>query len=38
MERVMGEPVCALAAETKVETPEGGLTIRSVAGKAVAVF
>jgi len=34
----MGEPVCALAADTKVETPEGGLTIRSVAGKVLAVF
>jgi len=34
----MGEPVCALAADTKVETPEGGLTVRSIAGKAVAVF
>jgi len=29
---------CALAAEAKVETPEGALTIKSVAGKAVAVF
>jgi hypothetical protein len=30
--------VCAVAADTKVETPEGGLTVKSVAGKAVAVF
>jgi hypothetical protein len=29
---------CAVAANTKVETPEGGLTIKSLAGKAVAVF
>lgn len=29
---------CALAADTKVETPEGALTIKSLAGKAVAVF
>ena len=29
---------CAVAADTKVETPEGGLTIKSLAGKAVAVF
>lgn len=30
--------VCALAADTRVETPEGALTIRSVAGKAIAVL
>jgi hypothetical protein len=30
--------VCALAADTKVETPEGAMTIRSVAGKSIAVF
>ena len=29
---------CAVAADTKIETPEGALTVRSVAGKAVAVF
>jgi hypothetical protein len=34
----MSEPVCGLAAETKVETPEGAMTIRSVAGKNVSVF
>src|SRR5437879_5099291 len=32
------DAVCGLAAETKVETPEGGLAIRTVAGKAIAVF
>jgi hypothetical protein len=32
------DTVCGLAAETKVETPEGGLAIRTVAGKAIAVF
>lgn len=32
------QQVCALAADTKVETPEGALTIKGVAGKAVAVF
>lgn len=30
--------VCALAADTKVETPEGAMAIRSVAGKSIAVF
>jgi hypothetical protein len=34
----MGQNVCALAAETKVETPEGAMVIRTVAGKAIAVF
>lgn len=29
---------CALAADTKVETPEGAMTVKSVAGKAVSVF
>ena len=29
---------CALAADTKVETPEGALTIKGLAGKVVAVF
>jgi hypothetical protein len=29
---------CAVAGDTKVETPEGALAIRSVAGKAIAVF
>jgi hypothetical protein len=29
---------CALAADTKVETPEGALTIKGLAGKAIAVF
>lgn len=29
---------CALAGDTKIETPEGALTVKSVAGKAVAVF
>jgi hypothetical protein len=32
------DAVCGLAAETKVETPEGGLAIRTVVGKAIAVF
>jgi len=30
--------VCALAADTKVETPEGAMAIRAVAGKSIAVF
>ncbi len=34
----MSRGVCGLAAETKVETPEGALAIRTVAGKAIAVF
>jgi len=34
----MTETVCAVAADTKVETPEGAMAIRSVAGKAIAVF
>lgn len=34
----MSSSVCALAADTKVETPEGSLAIRTVAGKAIAVF
>jgi hypothetical protein len=34
----MSERMCALAAETKVETPEGAMAIRTVAGKAIAVF
>lgn len=34
----MSRPVCALAADTKVETPEGAMAIRAVAGKAIAVF
>ena len=34
----MSSEVCALAADTRVETPEGAMTIRSVAGKAIAVF
>src|SRR5262249_5611157 len=29
---------CGIAADTKVETPEGALTIKSLAGKAVPVF
>jgi hypothetical protein len=29
---------CALAAETKLETPEGPLTVRGLAGKSVPVF
>lgn len=29
---------CALAADTKIETPEGALTVKSLAGKTVAVF
>ena len=32
------EMICGLAADTKLETPEGALTVKSVAGKAVAVF
>ena len=34
----MSEAVCGVAADTKVETPEGAMTIRTVAGKAIAVF
>ena len=34
----MDQPVCALAADTKVETPEGAMAIRTVAGKSIAVF
>ena len=34
----MNTRVCGLAAETKVETPEGAMAIRTVAGKAIAVF
>jgi len=34
----MGAGVCGLAADTKVETPEGAMAIRSVVGKAIAVF
>ena len=34
----MSDAVCGLAADTKVETPEGALAIRTVAGKAIAVF
>jgi len=34
----MSEEVCAVAADTKVETPEGALAIRTVAGKTIAVF
>ena len=34
----MSDRVCALAADTKVETPEGAMAIRAVAGKAIAVF
>ncbi|HVO28099.1 MAG TPA: hypothetical protein VMW56_31215 [Candidatus Margulisiibacteriota bacterium] len=34
----MSTAVCGLAAETKVETPEGAMAIRSVAGKSIAVF
>src|SRR5260370_32461249 len=30
--------VCGLAADTKGETPEGGLAIRTVAGKAIGVL
>jgi hypothetical protein len=29
---------CAVAGDTKVETPEGALTVKSLAGKAVSVF
>jgi len=29
---------CALAADTKIETPEGALTVKGIAGKTVAVF
>lgn len=35
---VMNGAQCGLAAETKVETPEGAMTIRAAAGKAIAVF
>jgi hypothetical protein len=34
----MIEGHCGLAAETKVETPEGALTVRGLAGKNVSVF
>jgi hypothetical protein len=34
----MSTSVCGLAAETKVETPEGAMAIRTVAGKSIAVF
>jgi len=34
----MSEGICGLAGETKVETPEGGLTVRGLAGKNVSVF
>ncbi|MFQ5665877.1 MAG: hypothetical protein ACE5I7_05530 [Candidatus Binatia bacterium] len=34
----MRDAVCGLAAETKVETPEGAMAIRTVVGKAIAVF
>jgi hypothetical protein len=34
----MSAVVCGLAADTKVETPEGATTIRTVVGKAIAVF
>lgn len=34
----MSPPVCAVAADTKVETPEGAMAIRAVAGKSIAVF
>jgi hypothetical protein len=34
----MSQLTCGLAAETKIETPEGGLTARGVAGKNVSVF
>ena len=34
----MSVGVCGLAADTKVETPEGATTIRTVAGKGIAVF
>jgi hypothetical protein len=32
------QQICALAVDTKVETPEGALTIKGISGKAVAVF
>lgn len=34
----MSVGACAVAADTKVETPEGAMAIRTVAGKAIAVF
>jgi len=34
----MSTGLCGLAAETKVETPEGAMAIRTVAGKSIAVF
>ncbi|MBI3785436.1 MAG: hypothetical protein HY270_18745 [Deltaproteobacteria bacterium] len=34
----MNEVVCALAPETKIETPEGALTVKTVAGKPISVF
>jgi len=34
----MADSACGLAADTKVETPEGAMTIRAAAGKAIAVF
>lgn len=34
----MTDSNCALAADTKVETPEGAMAIRTLAGKTVSVF
>jgi len=34
----MSTGLCGLAAETKVETPEGAMAIRTVVGKSIAVF
>lgn len=36
--RCMSQPVCALAGDTKIETPEGAMTLKTVAGKAIPVF
>lgn len=34
----MSRTFCALAADTKVETPEGALTVKTLVGKAISVF
>lgn len=34
----LAETVCAIAADTKLETPEGSLTVKSLAAKAAPVF
>ncbi|HYD50926.1 MAG TPA: hypothetical protein VEB21_21395 [Terriglobales bacterium] len=34
----MAEEICALAGDTKLETPEGALTVKSMAAKPVSIF